>query len=125
MEITVTNLTLDDIKHAIRNELKNFFADVEDKKSDDEIAGIELAIEITGLAKATIYSLVSERRIPHSKRGKKLYFSRRELLEWLANGKRKTADEIAEEAVNFEVKRKEAIISAKSHNRFQKSKRQS
>lgn len=125
MEITVTNLTLDDIKHAIRNELKNFFADVEEKKSDDEIAGIELAIEITGLAKATIYSLVSERKLPHSKKGKKLYFSRRELLEWLANGKRKTQDEIAKEAVNFEVKRKEAITSAKSNNRFQKSKRQS
>lgn len=125
MEITVTNLTLDDIKHAIRNELKNFFAEVEEKRSDDEIAGIELAIEITGLAKATIYSLVSERKLPHSKKGKKLYFSRRELLEWLANGKRKTQDEIAEEAVNFEVKRKEAILPTKLRNRFQKSKRQS
>ena len=97
----------------------------EEKEREDEIGGIELAIELTGLAKPTIYGLVSERKIPYSKRGKKLYFSRKELLIWLTNGKRKTHDEIAAEAVNFDVKRKEAIPSAKTKNRFQKSKRQS
>lgn len=125
MDITVTNLTIDDITRAIRNELKAYFADKEEIEREDEISGIALAIEVTGLAKPTIYGLVSERKIPHAKRGKKLYFSRRELLEWLAHGKRKTRDEIAVEAANFDVKRKEAIPSAKTKNRFQKSKRQS
>lgn len=125
MDITVTNLTIDDISKVIRNELKSYFEQQEEKEREDEIGGIELAIEVTKLAKPTIYGLVSERRIPHSKRGKKLYFSRKELKEWVKEGKRKTQDEIAEEAVNFEVKRKEAIISGKSSNRFQKSKRQS
>ena len=83
-----------------------------------------MAIELTGLAKPTIYGLVSERKIPHSKRGKKLYFSRFELLEWLTNGKRKTRDEIAVEAANFDVKRKEAIHSAKRKNRFKTTKGQ-
>jgi len=125
MDITVTNLTIDDITQAIRNELRAYFADIEETEREDEIGGIELAISVTGLAKPTIYGLVSERKIPHSKRGKKLYFSRRELLEWLANGKRKTQDEIAAEAANFDVKRKEAIPSAKSKNRFSNKKRQS
>ena len=125
MDITVTNLTIDDITRAIRNELKAYFAELEEVEREDEIGGIELAIELTGLAKPTIYGLVSERKIPHSKRGKKLYFSRQELLIWLTNGKRKTRDEIAAEAVNFDVKRKEAIQPAKTRNRFQKSKRQS
>lgn len=125
MDITVTNLTIDDIAKAIRNELKGYFEQQEEKDREDEIGGIELAIELTGLAKPTIYGLVSERKIPHSKRGKKLYFSRRELLVWLTNGKRKTRDEIADEAANFDVKRKEAIHPTKSRNRFQKSKRQS
>lgn len=125
MDITVTNLTIDDITKAIRNELKGYFEQQEEKEREDEIGGIELAIELTGLAKPTIYGLVSERKIPHSKRGKKLYFSRRELLIWLTDGKRKTQDEIADEAANFDVKRKEAIPSAKSKNRFQKSKSQS
>ncbi len=124
MDITVTNLTIDDISQAIRNELEAYFAEREETAREDEIGGIELAIELTGLAKPTIYGLVSERRIPHSKRGKKLYFSRRELLEWLTNGKRKTQDEIADEAANFDLKRKEAIPSSKSKNRFNNTKRQ-
>lgn len=125
MDITVTNLTIDDISRAIRNELKSYFEQQEEKEREDEIGGIELALEVTKLAKPTIYGLVSERRIPHSKRGKKLYFSRKELLEWLTNGKRKTQDEIAEEAANFEVKRKEAIQPTKTKNRFHNTKRQS
>ena len=125
MDITVTNLTIDDIARAIRNELRSYFEQQEEKEREDEIGGIELAIELTGLAKPTIYGLVSERKIPHSKRGKKLYFSRKELLIWLTNGKRKTQDEIAIEAANFDLKRKEAIPSGKSKNRFNNTKRQS
>lgn len=106
MDITVTNLTIDDITRAIRNELKNYFEGQEEKEREDEIGGIELAIEVTRLAKPTIYGLVSERKIPHSKRGKKLYFSRKELKEWLKEGKRKTQDEIADEAANFDAKGK-------------------
>ena len=53
-----------------------------------EVGGIELAQQITRLSKPRLYALVSARGIPHSKRGNKLYFSRTELLEWVAAGKR-------------------------------------
>lgn len=53
-----------------------------------EIGGMPLAQEITRLSKARIYALVSARAIPHSKRGHKLYFSRTELLAWIAAGSR-------------------------------------
>lgn len=55
----------------------------------EEIGGIELAQQITGLSKARIYALVSKREIPHKKRGKHLYFKRTELLEWIEKGNRK------------------------------------
>ena len=45
MDITVTNLTIDDITRAIRNELKAYFAELEEVEREDEIGGIELAIE--------------------------------------------------------------------------------
>lgn len=104
MDITVTNLTIADISQAMRNELKTFFSEIplSEAPKEDEIGGIELAIQMTGLAKPTIYSLVSERKIPHSKRGKRLYFSRHELLTWITAGKRKTRSEIAAEAENFD-----------------------
>jgi excisionase family DNA binding protein len=53
-----------------------------------KIGGIELAQEITRLSKARIYALVSERGIPHAKRGNRLTFNRTELLAWVAEGNR-------------------------------------
>ena len=52
------------------------------------IGGIELAQEVTRLSKPRIYALVSERGIPHAKRGNKLYFNRADLLAWINNGRR-------------------------------------
>ena len=57
-------------------------------QSGPEVGGLDLACEITRLSKARIYALVSEREIPHSKRGNKLYFDRAELLDWIAGGRR-------------------------------------
>ncbi len=52
------------------------------------VGGMELAQEVTRLSKARIYALVSERAIPHMKRGQKLHFNRAELMTWLAEGSR-------------------------------------
>jgi predicted DNA-binding transcriptional regulator AlpA len=95
--------TATDIRAAVRDELTTFFSTFQfQPPSDiDEIGGIELAVKITGLAKQTIYSLVSLRKIPYSKQTKKLYFSRAELLQWLKSGKRKTQLELALDAENF------------------------
>jgi excisionase family DNA binding protein len=56
-----------------------------------EIGGIELACEVLRLGKARIYALVSERALPHMKRGNRLSFSRDELLNWMKDGSRKIA----------------------------------
>jgi hypothetical protein len=54
-----------------------------------EVGGIELAMSVLRLSKARIYALVSERAIPHQKRGNRLTFSRAELLDYLKAGSRK------------------------------------
>ncbi|SOD99036.1 helix-turn-helix domain-containing protein [Spirosoma fluviale] len=54
----------------------------------DEIGGIELARQVTRLSAARIYTLVSERKLPHKKRGNRLTFRRSELLTWLDEGNR-------------------------------------
>ena len=102
--LTFTELTTSELKAAIREELHAVLADFKQSPTlliEDDMGGIELAIQITGLAKPTIYSLVCDRKIPHSKRGKRLYFSRQELVQWLKAGKRKTQDELKEEAVQY------------------------
>jgi excisionase family DNA binding protein len=59
------------------------------------IGGMELAREVTGLSKPRLYALVSERGIPHAKRGNKLFFNRAELLAWIAEGNRSQRKAVA------------------------------
>lgn len=102
--LTIKQITSDDIRDVIQTELERFFYSFNPSiapKNLEEIGGIDLAISVTGLARATIYSKVSRREIPHSKRGKRLYFSRSELIQWIAAGKRRTQSEIAIEARNL------------------------
>ncbi len=107
--LVFTQLSIPEVRQLFRDELENFFVEKrigEPKIKADEIGGIDLAIELTGLAKPTIYGLVSERKIPHSKQGKRLYFSRQELTDWLKQGKRKTQAEIKLEAFEFVANKK-------------------
>lgn len=46
----------------------------------------------------TIYTWVGHKLIPYNKVGKRLYFLRSDIDDWLINGRRKTAAEIAIEA---------------------------
>ncbi len=50
------------------------------------------------LAPQTIYGFTSKRIIPFLKRGKKLYFKRADLEQWLEAGKKKSISEL-----NFEI----------------------
>lgn len=55
----------------------------------------------------TIYAWVNQKLIPYNKVGKRLYFLKSEINEWLRFGRRKTAAEIALEAsARFEKKKK-------------------
>jgi predicted DNA-binding transcriptional regulator AlpA len=102
--VVLTQLSIPELEQLFHETLDRYFADKQiavASPKPDEIGGIELAVEITGKAKPTIYNYCSDNLIPHSKRGKKLYFSRNELTDWLKSGKRKTRAEIALEAENF------------------------
>ena len=71
--------------------------------------GIDEACKIIGKAKPTIYTLVRKRLLPCYKNGKQLYFFEDELLEWIANGRRKTVRELAEDSKLF-ISEKKATI---------------
>jgi excisionase family DNA binding protein len=58
-----------------------------------DFLNIEQAGELLGLAKQTMYILVSKGKIPHMKKGKKLYFSRAEIEQYIRSGKRVTSGE--------------------------------
>jgi excisionase family DNA binding protein len=64
---------------------------------EDDITNVKGAAKILDSTSGTIYNLVHERRIPYHKQGKKLYFFKSELLEWIKRGKHKTREQIAED----------------------------
>ncbi len=72
----------------------------------NDLLSITEAASLLHLAKPTIYSLVSQSKIPCMKKGKKLYFSKIELMTWLQQGKRKTATELQEEAETYMINKR-------------------
>ena len=60
---------------------------------DRELLTITQAGEVINLTVPTIYSLVSKKLIPHNKKGKRLYFLKSELLDWVKSGRKKTIAE--------------------------------
>lgn len=72
----------------------------------DQLLNIQEAAGLLNLAVPTVYSLVNRREIPHMKRGKKLFFSKEELLSFIKSGRRKTRAEITERAGESIFKRK-------------------
>lgn len=66
-------------------------------KTADEILTIKQVSELLHLSVQTIYGKTSARIIPHFKKGKRLYFKRDEILEWIVQDKRKTKDELMRE----------------------------
>jgi excisionase family DNA binding protein len=67
----------------------------------DELLTIAQAARFLNLSTPTIYAKVSRKEIPVNKQGKRLYFYKSELAEWIKSGRKKTAAEIKQEAEEF------------------------
>lgn len=66
----------------------------ESKQDQNDLLVIKQAAELLNLSVPTLYGYVHERMIPHSKIKKRLYFSKRELTEWVQAGRKETVSEI-------------------------------
>ncbi|WP_052731238.1 helix-turn-helix transcriptional regulator [Spirosoma radiotolerans] len=93
---------LSSIREVIQQELSKFHLELQ-QKPINSIGGIELAQQITGLARSTIYNLVSQRKIPFSKpqNSGRLYFVESDLRAWIQEGRWQTKNEIAQEVEIF------------------------
>lgn len=64
---------------------------------DNKPLNIDETSKYLDMAKPTLYALTCKRKIPHMKVGKKLYFNRQELDDWLKTYRKKTDIEIMKE----------------------------
>ena len=67
------------------------------KQETDDLMNIQEAAKYLRLTVPTLYGHVSKSTIPVSKQGKRLYFSKKELTEWIKSGRKKTVAEITAE----------------------------
>lgn len=72
----------------------------------NQLLTIQQAAEFLNLSVQTVYGLVSKAEVPVNKRGKRLYFSKQELTEWVKAGRKKTNSEVRAEAQTYIAKRK-------------------
>ena len=101
------NFTFEQLPEAVKmltkqvSELKELLISKEQQppaEQPEQFLTIQEAAEFMSLSVPTMYSKVSRCEIPVMKRGKRLYFSLKELTQYLRNGKKKTTAEIEAEA---------------------------
>ena len=71
-------------------------------QNNEKPINLDEASEYTDLAKSTLYKFTHTGKIPFSKpNGKKLYFLKSELNQWMMQNRKKTVSEIEQQAINY------------------------
>ncbi len=112
-------LTLETVPKAIGillekvNRLENLLNQKQEQptpETTEDFLSIQEAAKLLHLTVPTMYSKHSRGELPGvSKRGKRLYFSKKILLEWLEAGRQKTNKELEAEADEFLSNKKRAV----------------
>lgn len=110
--IILSSLSLDDIASQVAERVFNLQQKNNGQKEEtkvDEFLTIVQASELLNLAKPTIYTLTCKHEIPFIKKGKKLYFKKSDLIEWLNTGRKLTKSEIEKEADDYLMRNRKSV----------------
>jgi len=116
------HLTFDKLTEAVTmltkevGELKRLLIEKQEQTPTDQpeqLLTIQEAAEFLRLSVPTLYSKVSKGELPVMKRGKRLYFSRTELLEYVKAGRKKSNAEIEQEAKAYLLNKKKGLNNGK------------
>lgn len=111
METVFLSLTKSDFQDLIAETVNSCLRHNQQTKSTpqpetDQLFTIQQVAEFLSLSVPTIYTLVSKAAIPCMKKGKRLYFSKAEINNWIRSGKKNTIAEFESEADHFLTKTK-------------------
>ena len=104
LNMVITQLDTEQLSDLVQNALRKVISEsVKEPSSSntDELLTIRQTSELLSIAVPTIYGLVQRSKIPVSKKGKRLYFSKLELIAWIKTGKKLTISEIESQAHNY------------------------
>jgi len=105
------SLTFNDLPSAVTmltkevSELKRLIIEKQEQppiEQTEQLLNVQEAAKLLHLSVPTLYSKHSKNELPGvSKRGKRLYFSRTSLVEWVKQGVKKTNAEIKQETEDY------------------------
>lgn len=105
-----TQLSITEVKQLFRQELESYFStnkqSITNETELDQLLTIQQAGEFLKLTVPNLYGYVHRSEIPVCKRGKRLYFSKKDLSNWIKEGRKKTNSEISAEADLYLLKNK-------------------
>jgi excisionase family DNA binding protein len=103
--VVFTQLSIPEIRQLFRQELETYFANQKQgnttQPEPEQLLTVQQAAELLNLSVPTLYGYTQRAEIPVCKRGKRLYFSKQSLFEWIKDGRKKTLAETASEAENY------------------------
>lgn len=104
-DVLLTPIRLNELEALIQNSVEKALRAIPLQHSSDadEIFDVDAASDFLGLSKSTIYTKNSKGELPvmNMGGGRKLYFSRKELVEYLRAGRKMTNKEIQEAPEQF------------------------
>lgn len=101
-------ITKEDLQTALEAAVRNVLEGVSapSKEAPEELLNFDQACELLGIAKSTGYQRVNRGELPHFKKGRRLYFRKSELINYIESGRRKTSKELEEAAREYLAKSK-------------------
>ena len=101
--VLFTQLSTSEIRQLIGDEVRKALAEnlPTYQKDSKQIFNFEEGCSYLSISKSHGYKLTSKGLVPHSKRGKRIYFKKSDLDDWLLANKINTVADLQEEMSNY------------------------
>jgi excisionase family DNA binding protein len=98
-DVVILNLNREDLSRivhsAVREALAEYNLSTPPMEQPEDLLSAEEAAGFLDIKLSTLYFKTHMKEIPFMKKGKKIYFSRKELTKWIAEGRQYTRSETA------------------------------
>ncbi|HEY4788035.1 MAG TPA: helix-turn-helix domain-containing protein [Bacteroidales bacterium] len=102
--LVFTQLSVQEVRQMLREEVRNVIKECNPLEKPDDEYDLMTIQEVAGfinMAVTSVYGLVHRKQIPHIKRGKRLIFEKKQIIEWLQSGRQKTIHDIQSDADTY------------------------
>ncbi len=101
LQAFITELVNEAVQTALEQHQETAITELAENNQKAEVLNAVQAAEFLHIAKQTLYSLTSRRKIPFYKNGKKILFRRGDLEEWLNSGKHEQQSTLLKQGLRY------------------------